>query len=47
MVEVFDDKPLVLRQNSGASPPPLPRAALDAAKLAITPLPNGDAGHPL
>jgi len=37
----------VVPESKGASPPPLPKAALEAAKQAATPLPSGDPGHSL
>jgi type VI secretion system protein ImpL len=42
---MFIDKQRVIPQSSGASPPPLPKAAREAAKQAVTPLPSGDIGH--
>lgn len=44
---MFIDKPRVTPQSNGASPPPLPKAAREAAKQAATPLPSGDVGHSL
>ncbi|WP_438392462.1 ImcF-related family protein [Caballeronia sp. DA-9] len=45
--QMFIDKPLATLQGSGANPPPLPKAAREAAKHAAMPLPDGDAGNPL
>ncbi len=42
---MFIEKPGVTPQRNGATPPPLPTAAREAAKRAATPLPGGDVGH--
>jgi type VI secretion system protein ImpL len=42
---MFIDNKRVVPKSKGASPPPLPKAAREAAKQAATPLPSGDPGH--
>ena len=44
---MFIEEPHLTSQINGTSPPPLPKAAREAAKQAATPLPSGDMASPL
>ncbi|HEV7833918.1 MAG TPA: ImcF-related family protein, partial [Caballeronia sp.] len=44
---MFIEKPRVMLPSNGANPPPLPKAAREAAKQAVTPLPGDDMGSAL
>jgi type VI secretion system protein ImpL len=44
---MFIEKPRVMLPSNGANPPPLPKAAREAARQAVTPLPGDDMGSAL